>query len=491
MATRRRLEVGSDGMADVMILTNPIPRHISIVSWGANDAPAQSWKSASQEASAQQILRSFPAESVKIDNLALTHIQAFVKETMDAWVAACADVLRNPLRSADRGAQIQALTVQAGARIAAYSTALSSRLGPATKTYKSQGLTLPKVRTATTLQGEIDRRNYMTGLTEATAALTDNIITMMKNPSTTISVTEGVLNMFAEAGHFFSSWAASWPDGVVGAATAEVPVDSKKGSGTTDTGGVIPHEHEYTTGDNRTGSVVGALGDVEPHSHPVNPGTLYTGLAGKRPHRHKIPESLAWLPQKNTSHPTSTENAMNFTITDLQRLAEDNPVGFITAIKTAIESAKQRAPEVAQKLAWGDTGVEQHNVSDILSTLGSMEGGEMIMRMIAGAVSGIDVNNRAQMDNTQVASAMKSGMVKYVISEISENPDGELSSAIKSALAKDIAEAVSESMKMVLNSMQTGDEGGPFGFGNFEVPENDDPLAAAIPSAGRSGFVRG
>ena len=105
---------------------------------------------------------------------------------------------------------------------------------------------------------------------------------------------------------------------------------------------------------------------------------------------------------------------MTITIADLQRLAEENPVGFMTAVKTALETTKKQAPEVAQKFVWGETGVEQHSAAEILAALGSMQGGQMIVSMIASAVSGIDVSTVAERDNVQVASTMRSGIVAHV-----------------------------------------------------------------------------
>lgn len=419
MTTRRKIVVGADGMADVMVLTDPIPRHLSLVSWGANDRPATSWKSATQ--SPQQILRSFPEGATDVSKLNLEAVQAFVAETLDAWTASVVNVLQQPLRAAERSAQVQGLTSQAGARVAAFATAIAPILSSVTKTYKTAGLKLPDPPTSSTLQGELDRRQFMSGMEQASGAITDRVISLMRDSGGFATVSEGILSLFGEASTMFMQWAYSMPDGVVGVTTQRsAPAETQK--------------------------------------------------------LDKILDLLT----------TSTENAMNITIADIQRLADENPVGLMTAIKTALETTKVRAPEIATKFAWGDTGVEQEDTAGILASLGGFQGGEAIAQLIAGAVAGIDISSQAERDNVQVAATMRSFVLEHAKAELTENPKGEFAETIKSILAPDIGEAVAASMKMVLQGMAP-DDGKSFGLSQFSaVPENSnpdaDPFAPDFPS---------
>lgn len=511
MTTRRKIEVGADGMADVLVLTDPIPRHLSIVSWGANDLPATSWKSAGGE-SPQEVLRTFPAEAVDIKGLNLQRVQAFVAETLDAWSASVASVLKNPLRAMDRAAQVQALTAQAGARVAAFSTAISPILASVTKTYKTAGLVLPDPPTSSTLQGELDRRQFMAGMETASGAITDQVLSLMRDSGSFASTTEAILSLFGQVGGSFARWASSMPDGVVGVVTPDV---AEKASGRTDDSGLIPHNHTYSTNATSTGSTR-EMGNSQGHSHPVVAGTIYTGMGGDPSHFHAIGDSLArglksavktatpdqsklsqvleLLQSLTAETTTSTEKvAMNFTIADLQKLAEENPVGFVTALKTALDSTESKAPELTKKFMWGDTGVDQHDPSSILGMLNGMQSGSVLAGLIASAVSGIDIMSGVpETDNVQVAATMRSGIVKHVTETIKADPKGELAEAVKAALAPDIAEAVAASMKAVLNGMSqdSGGNGTPFGLGGFETDPDADPFKPQYPGMQGGNFNR-
>jgi len=212
--SRRVLDVGADGKAAVMLLTDPIPRHLSIVSWGANDAPAASWKSADVQIIAHHTLRSPPSGDVVDTSLTnRVKIESFMNETMSAWIAALADVLSKPLESADRAAQIRGLTAQAGARIAAVAAALGSSTAKAVGVLKSMDLKLPSLPTTATIDSEIERRRFLDSLRDAAAYLKSKSLEIMSKSS---RATEDVLLLFGEVSDHFSSWAASTPRGVVG-----------------------------------------------------------------------------------------------------------------------------------------------------------------------------------------------------------------------------------------------------------------------------------
>jgi hypothetical protein len=214
----RRLEAGADGMAEVLLLTEPIPRHVSLVDWGANDAPAVSWKTANPTA-AHLVLRSPPsgkvASALTVDGPTL---REFVGETLDAWMACVDSVLASSLQAGDRAAQIQALTVQAGARIAAALKILGPAAAAAAAAHKSAGLKVPEVPTATTLEGEIDRRRLRAAMEAASAFLIDVSLEAAKLTS---GATEAVLSAFSQVAGVFCKATSSLPAGVVGAATSK------------------------------------------------------------------------------------------------------------------------------------------------------------------------------------------------------------------------------------------------------------------------------
>lgn len=212
----RRLDVGADGMAEVLLLTQPIPRHVSLVDWGANDTPAVSWKAADPTA-AHLVLRSPPsgkvASAVTVDGPTL---REFVGETLDAWMSCMDSVLASPLQPGDRSAQIQALTIQAGARIAAALKILGPAAAVAAAAHKNAGLKIPDVPTATTLQGEIDRRRLRSAMEAASAFLIDSSLEAAKLAT---GATEAVLGSFSQVADAFGAAASSLPAGVVGTAT--------------------------------------------------------------------------------------------------------------------------------------------------------------------------------------------------------------------------------------------------------------------------------
>lgn len=213
----RRLAVGPDGTAEVLLLTDPIPRHVSLVDWGANDQPAVSWKTADPTA-AHLVLRSPPsgkvASATSVDGPVL---REFIIETLDAWASCFDAVLASPLQSGDRAAQVQALTVQAGARIAAALKILGPAAAVAASAHKAAGLKVPEVPSASTLQGEIDRRRLRSAIEGASAFLLDASLEAAKLAT---GATEVILASFAEVASAFGAALSSLPAGVVGAAPA-------------------------------------------------------------------------------------------------------------------------------------------------------------------------------------------------------------------------------------------------------------------------------
>jgi hypothetical protein len=219
--SRRSLDVGSDGKASVLLLTDPIPRHLSIVSWGANDTPAASWKSAETDNMiAAHTLRSPPGSEVTDPETVSTQaLMSFLNDTMAAWVAVMNATLATPLESADRAAQMRALTVQAGARVAAVATALGAAAATAVASEKAAELSMPALPTAPTLDGEMRRHQMSTAIDEVAQALTSATVKMIQKGG---AVTENVLSTFSLVADQFSYWAAESPRGVVGVANKSV-----------------------------------------------------------------------------------------------------------------------------------------------------------------------------------------------------------------------------------------------------------------------------
>ena len=154
----------------------------------------------------------------------------------------------------------------------------------------------------------------------------------------------------------------------------------------------------------------------------------------------------------------------------------------MNVIKAALEETRNKAPEVAKKFMWGETGVAQEDPEMILAALGNMQSGDALVSLIVSAVRGVDVNAAAG-QNTQVAATMRSTFGKLLANELKANPEGDLAVAVKELLAPDVANALTESLKAVFNGSQADPAGSsaPFGMDEFE-PGEGDPLAAEIPT---------
>ena len=390
--SRRKLEVGADGMADVLILTDPIPRALSIVSWGANDRPAESWKSAAMP---EHVLRQ-PPSATQIDggSVSLNVVETFIAETLDAWTATVTRVLAQPLTSAERSAQVRGLTSQAGARVAAFAAAVSPvRLNAVASSYKTVNLKLPDPPSSPTLLGEIDRRNFMAGLQSASASITDAVLSAMRDTNQAISMTESILNVFGQVANGFSQWALSMPDGIVGVPAPESTQNSS----------------------------------LDPTLQKIQ-SLIASATGGSAP-----------------------EISMDFTIEQLNALALANPLGFLTAIQKAHESLKASNPEVAQKFMWGETGVTQQDPAAIMAAL-TTTGSEALAGLIASAIGGVNLDTVAGGDSPQVASTMRSGLSRVITHELKNNPKGELAVAVKSLVAESVGAAVAQSLEQVFSS---------------------------------------
>jgi hypothetical protein len=426
--SKRKLNVGPDGRADVILLTNPVPRHLSIVNWGANDRPAESWKSADAP---REVLRS-PPKMVDINGVSLQSIQSFVVDTLDAWTAVVDQVLSTSLSAAERGARIRGHTVQAGARVAALATAIGHRAKVATKSYKAVDLSLPEMPTGSTLQGELDRRQFSSAVQQASAALLDQAVAAMAGHNQEhYSPTEAILNAFSHAANFFEQWSSSLPDGVVGISQ--------------------PDSDEPTVPE--TAEKAGARHSKADSSVLENAINVLTDLLGKE------------------NVPSTTENfAMK--IEDFNALAEANPLGFLTTIRKAITAVKDMGVDDTRKFMWGDTGVDPHTEAEVMGPLKNMVNSDQLAGLITSAISGVDVNGAVTGDSPQVASTMRSAMAKSLSVEITNNPDGELATAFKSVVSESVAVAIKQ---VIENLVESGT------LSSVETP------AAAAPDATQNG----
>lgn len=463
MRRRRQLKVGADGMAEVTVLGDPVPRHLSIVSWGANDRPAQSWMSALPP---EQQLRE-PPTVVEMDAAAidLAGIKGFIDETMSAWRTTMVAVLDHPLSSEERGARVRALTSQAGARVAALAAAATSGIARAAKSYKSVTIEVFAAPTESTLQGEIDRRHFLAGVDGNSAYLVNAAITSMRE-ITDGSMTEAILGHFGEIANVMAAWAESLPAGVVGVAAKPVAASAMAGA-------------RHSQIDLAKLEIIKTLiGDLT--SVPAEP-----------------PAPTPPTPAE------TTERAMIITLKDLQACADADPVGFVALCQKAFTAAQAKAPAGTLKFMFGETGVDQYDPTAILNALRGMNPGDGLLALIAGAIGGVDINSLAANGGTQVAASMKSvttvptaleiggslraGFARVVAAEIKHNPTGEVAAAVRELVAPSVASAISGTLKAFLDggSQPTN----PAGFGGFDgafpIPENEDPLEVAMPQLNR------
>ena len=461
--TKRALEIGPDGMANVLVLSNPIPRALSVVSWGANDEPAVSWKSAvsgefKSADEAHVVLRSPPsADVIKVDEITQDSVTNFAAETLSALRATIEQVLSTPLNPSDRATRVQALHSQAGARMAAFAAAISAtKLKTAVRTYKSADLKLPEAPTQSTLNGELDRRAFLSGLEQASAFLTDRTLSSIKDPGSFKTATAAILAAFGQAGHALAQWAAAMPAGVVG----------------------VPQEPATTenAGARQVADVATARRIID----------LMRGVLGEPP------------------SPTTTEKQIMLTITMLAALADQDPKGFWdVASKAFSDLSPEDRLSVSKKFEWGENGVTPHDPSGILGQIPGIQGDQPILGMILSAVTGIDVNRVAQ-DNVQVASMrsaptatvrseaqakfeaqIRTGLMNQVAKELESNPGGPLALEVKKLVAPDVAEAVKQAIQHVVTTINaSGDEPSNDATWGFQVPESEmeSALKTAVPS---------
>lgn len=401
------------------------------------------------------MLRSPPtADVIQVDNLTQQGIQAFVLETLDALKVTTEQVLATALSQSERASRIGALHSQAGARVAAFAAALSAtKVQSAVHTYKAADLKIPEPPTQSTLNGELDRRAFMSGMEQAAAFLTDRTLASMKDPGSFKTATSAILAAFGEVGQQLAQWAASMPAGVVGV------LQATENSATRSSDDDVARE---------------AI-------------TLLRGLLGERP----------------STTPSSSEKTAMLTITMLASLADQDPSGFwdvVTKSFDGLDAASQLA--ISKKFEWGDTGVTPHDPAALLAEIPGIMGDTPILGMIASAVSGIDIARAAQ-DNVQVVSmrsaptveakrqaaisleaTLRTGFANAVAKEIEANPTGALALEVKKLVAPDVAQSVKSGIQHVLRSLSNaGGPEGPNGQWDFNTGLTDDDIQSTLKAA--------
>lgn len=111
---RRALAIDADGQAIVPIMTDPVPRHMSVVDWGANNAPATSWKAVEVTKQAADVARSYlrdPPTDLFEATLTPERVSRFVDAAFKHW--------RTLLDYSTAPYERRASTVQLGAKLAA------------------------------------------------------------------------------------------------------------------------------------------------------------------------------------------------------------------------------------------------------------------------------------------------------------------------------------------------------------------------------------
>lgn len=220
----RTLLVDDDGMAEVDLMTDPMPRHISIVKWGSNGYPAQSWRSAPEftPAAAATALRATPTISPTAKAL-----QNAIEETMSALRAVIADCMNQNVTSGERGSMITAYCSQAGARLAIIARSLGpQKSARAAADYSGAGISRPKTPDGTTLQSEFSRRAFDRWVDESLTWAADAVMIAFRDAETNGSsdgLAETVLTYLGYVGWDLSWYVQSLPDGQIGAAQRSSP----------------------------------------------------------------------------------------------------------------------------------------------------------------------------------------------------------------------------------------------------------------------------
>lgn len=449
----RRLEELPDGTAEVTLLTDPIPRHVSLVKWGANNAPATSWMSKDGGAS-NTLLREAPSGDV-VDPARATGsgLSEFISETIEAWKSVCGSIMSTALEPADRGARLRAATVQAAARVAAVMHSLGSEIRRV-----AMSAPIPAgPREFPTVDGEVDRVHFAAGLDDIGFMLHGACLEIASSGSS--RAVELVLSVFSAVADILDSSARSIPAGVVGVAQK---VGKRHNSADLDRLRKIRDSIEEL--------LAGIESAIETDDVATKTFRFYNSAL--------------------------TQEIDMITMKDLETLVDGDPKGFLSLVQRAVKSVDAKEPKTALKFMWGETGVDPYDISNILGTIPGITSG--LDGLIAAAVGGIDID-RAMSTSPTVASTMKgadksrhelamafnSASIKSAVSELKTNPNGDLATSIRSAVSLSVGAAIAEGIKTAMRSFVDG--GGDASSLSFDEDDEDDASSALIPEIpGRS-----
>lgn len=405
---RRNLQVGADGMADVVCLTNPMPRHLSLVSYGANDRVASSWMSARGLSPdvVLTMLREPPGSTVVTlcSSGDASEVLRFIDETLDAWRAVVLDCLDRPLTGAERASRIMGATSQAAARV----TALAYAVGPEKIAAIARSVSEPfPVRTEPTVESQVDRKYFVRAVDACVPFIRASAVEAMRT-SPAATMTEDIMAAFSQVGSELAQWAAEIKDGVVGVAD-------------TQRAGARHNKADLA----RMQKMRELLGELLPEQ-----------------------EDEA---EDDTETPAGAENSMKITLADIDAVASADPLGFLAVVHKAVKAAKEKDPQAAQKFAWGESGVTPYDTAGILNAVTALAEGGQLIGAITAAVGGIDLDRAAgQGDSPQVAAAMKAAFGK-VVSAALKDASNPLHKAVLEAVAPSVSEAITATIKAFLD----------------------------------------
>lgn len=416
---RKALEVGPDGTAPVTLLTNPLPRAMSIVDYGANDIVASSWLSASGVSQdAVSSMREPPPMEV-VSSTSMKVIGDFVVAVVDAWKACVLGVMTTPLNPGERQAQILSFTAQAAARVAAAINSTKASF----KTYRSMDLSAPTPSNVPTIDGVLDFAAMNAAMDEACRFLVDATLTAARD-TIEASPSEQILRIFYEVGQFFAEWAGEHRPGVIGVA--------QKSASTT-------HLHE--------GSKMITLAQFEEMAtkDPAKFVAVLKSVADA--YNAQQPKSTVRFAWGDTGFTPEDVSAIMSTIGNTQ-----NGMALLDAIASAVN-----------RLDLERVGL-QGDSPQVASSMKSAFGG-----VVAAAIK----------DSKNPLHGVFSSAVKSAIIEASKDLNGELATAVKRIVAPSFEEAIRQVFVNAPDQAPAVDDDG-FNFG-IDDKNHVDQFAPVLP----------
>lgn len=462
----RALEVQPDGTAEVMLLTNPIPRAVSLVSWGANNTPAASWKSSGYRLGVTQMSGSRTMQCEVFERPAFTPANATPVRKLVSELAAVAYagmvyraadgalVFTGPERLAPRDPDSTYRTTIPPS-VVANRLAKSTALKDAQEYARSHPL--PVASTSSILRdapsGDVVDPSRATGsdlsvfITETINAWKSVCVAVMGTAlepadraarlrAATVQAGARVAAVVHSLGSETQRVAMSVPipEGPRESPTVDGEVDRVRFTTDLDSVGSMLHGACFeiaSSGDRRAVELIlsafSLVADaLDAAAQEIPAGVV--GVAQKIGKRHsladferlrRIRDSIEELlgviddavdgDEPKTSSKTyrffcpQSENLMT-TLKDLELLVDGDPQGFLCLIQRAIAKTDAVKPKTALKFIWGETGVDPYNIDAILGSIPGIQGG--LDELIISAVSGIDID-RAMSTSPGVVASMK------------------------------------------------------------------------------------